>query len=304
MATIEIEGLTKTFPPRGGTGGQIRAVDNVSLTISPGESVALVGESGSGKSTIARMLVQLESPTAGEIRIDGKPIRQEPRFRSRVQMVLQDPFSSFNPAHTLGYSLRRPLEIQLGISKEEAINRVVDMLVKVGLVPAQEYLDKYANQMSGGQRQRANIARALLLEPEFIIADEPTSMLDVSVGMGILNLLLDLKELNVSYLFITHNLAAARYIAGRIAVLYRGEVVEVGESDAIIQHPMHPYTRVLVDATPDLEKPAIFEGTLDSGESSAGGCRFSARCPYRMEKCAEEIQLKAADERLVRCILY
>lgn len=304
MAKIELTGLTKEFRAPSGT-GRIRAVDGVDLAISSGESVALVGESGSGKSTIARMLVRLETPTAGTITVDGTPVASRKDLSRRIQMIFQDPFSSFNPAHTIGYSLRRPLEIQFGLAWRDAGDRVVDMLQKVGLVPGADFLNKHANQLSGGQRQRANIARALLLSPEFIVADEPTSMLDVSVGIGILNLLLDLKGNEVSYLFITHNLAAARYIAERLVVLYKGQVVEEGPTDAIIQQPLHPYTRVLVAATPDLEKPASCDGLLEERAAPVEGCRFAPRCPFWRDDCEKDIQLKVVDERRkVRCVLY
>ena len=295
--------MTKEFRAPAGS-GRIRAVDGVDLTVAAGESVALVGESGSGKSTIARMLVRLEKPTAGSIAMDGAPIAAERNLSRRIQMILQDPFSSFNPAHTIAYSLRRPLEIQFGLAAREATERVAGMLHRVGLAPAVNFLEKHANQLSGGQRQRANIARALLLNPEFVVADEPTSMLDVSVGIGILNLLLDLKESRVSYLFITHNLASARYISERMVVLYKGQVVEEGPTDDVIRRPLHPYTRVLVDATPDLEKPAVFEGLLEGDAPAAQGCRFAPRCPFRREACREEVALREADHRLVRCVLY
>ena len=322
MADIEFRGVTKVFRAPGGS-GRIRAVDNLNLTIREGESVALVGESGSGKSTIARMLVRLETPTEGIITFNGQSIHRMSDLSRRIQMVLQDPFSSFNPMHTISYSLRRPLEIRRDVDKEDIPRRVAETLRQVGLVPPESFLEKRANQLSGGQRQRANIARALLLEPEVLVADEPTSMLDVSVGIGVLNVLLDLREkrqgvegkngtkevdiknTRMSYLFITHNLAAARYIADRMVVLYRGQVVEEGLVDDVIHHPLHPYTRMLIAATPDAEKPLQLDPTLDvESGASHQGCKFASRCPFRQEECSSEIQYKKVENQMVRCVLY
>jgi peptide/nickel transport system ATP-binding protein len=234
-----------------------KAVDDVSLVVAPRETVALVGESGSGKSTIAKMLIRLLRPTSGTIMLDDQPIRggraATRRYRSRVQMVFQDPFSSLNPALPVRYHLARPLRIH-GIvnSHAEEQRELARLMESVNLSPAKTILAKYPHELSGGQRQRVAIARALATRPEVLIADEPVSMLDVSIRMEILQLLDDLKlERDLAVLYITHDLATARHFSSRIAVMRKGQLVERGTSDEVILNPVHPYTQLLVRAAPD-----------------------------------------------------
>ncbi len=259
MTTLEALHLSKNYQLRG-TGLRpttLRAVDDVSLLVRPGESVALVGESGSGKSTIAKMLIRLVEPTAGDITLDGERLgsgrRATKRYRKRVQMVFQDPFSSLNPSLPVRHQLARPLRIH-GIvrtraEEERELHRLLD---SVNLGPAAEILAKYPHELSGGQRQRIAIARALAPRPEVLIADEPVSMLDVSIRLEILQLLDDLKkERNLAVLYITHDLATARHFSTQIVVMRHGRVVERGPSSDVILNPIHPYTQLLVRAAPD-----------------------------------------------------
>lgn len=246
---INLEHVTKDF--RG-----TRAVNDVTLQLRSGENVCLVGESGSGKTTIARLIMGLEQTTSGSIRVDGRPVQKVGRLSKDIQMVFQDPFSSFNPRHTVGYALIRAFQAAAGYDRRKAREHAIELLDQVGLHPAEDMLGRFPDELSGGQRQRASIARAVGGGAQFIVADEPTSMLDVSVASRILQLLRDLMRLDVTYLFITHNLAVARYIADRIVVLYRGEIVEQGPADDIVTNPQHPYTRLLLDCTPDPDHPS------------------------------------------------
>lgn len=264
MTTLEARDLHKNYTVRGGLfGTTLKAVDGVSLVVRPGETVALVGESGSGKSTIAKMLIRLVEPTSGSILLDGTAVpttRKGTRaYRSRVQMVFQDPFSSLNPAVTVRYHLARPLRIH-GIVKnrqdEEA--ELLRLMDSVNLAPAAAILDKYPHELSGGQRQRVAIARALAPRPEVLVADEPVSMLDVSIRLEILQLLNELKiERNLAVLYITHDLATARHFSSQIVVMRTGRVVERGASDDVILRPVHPYTQLLVRAAPDPHSEAF-----------------------------------------------
>jgi peptide/nickel transport system ATP-binding protein len=258
MTTLEAIGMRKVYNIRGGfRGTELVAVDNVSIIVKPGQTVALVGESGSGKSTIAKMLIRLVEPTAGTVTLDGASLgtgrRETKRYRSRVQMVFQDPFSSLNPALTIRHQLSRPLRIH-GIvrtrAEEEA--ELLRLMDAVNLSPAATFLEKYPHELSGGQRQRIAIARALAPRPEVLLADEPVSMLDVSIRLEILQLLDDLKvQNNLAVLYITHDLATARHFSSQIVVLRHGRVVERGDSDEVILNPLHPYTQLLVRAAPD-----------------------------------------------------
>ena len=307
MFKLELNRVTKRYSGRGMRGGVVVGVDQVSLAIEQSQSVALVGESGSGKTTIARLVTRLEQPSDGVIRLNGQPLKDHPALPHLVQMIFQDPFSSLNPHYPVGYSLKRPAELLHKISHAEAMDRTAEVLTLVGLTPPENYLSKRAHQLSGGQRQRVNIARALIAKPQLIVADEPTSMLDVSVGLGILNLLLDLKERSqLAYLFITHNLAAARYVAERITVLYRGVIVEEGPSFDVINNPLHPYTRLLVESTPEGHKPLPNVPVADVQKATGhdAGCPFRARCRHRTAPCEEPVPLQETGNRLVRCVLY
>jgi peptide/nickel transport system ATP-binding protein len=249
-AELEVRGLTKHFK-------KLCAVDDVSFTLRSGTVTALVGESGSGKSTIARVLARLHEPTAGSVLYDGKDVLKgcDVRlYRSRVQMIFQDPFDSLNPVRTVAHHLERPLRIHRVVPRAEVRERVRELLRTVGLAPPNKYAAKYPHELSGGQRQRVSIARALAVEPAVILADEPISMLDVSIRIGILNLMLDLKELrDIAFLYITHDIASARYVADEVLVMYAGQIVEQGPTDSVLHEPLHAYTRLLLSAIPHPE---------------------------------------------------
>ena len=246
-AELEVRGLTKNF-------GELRAVDDVSFTLRSGKIAALVGESGSGKSTVARVLVRLHNASSGSVLYDGKDIlhRTDVRlYRSRVQMIFQDPFDSLNPVRTIKHHLERPVRIHGLVSRRDVKPRVHELLRTVGLVPPEKFAAKYPHELSGGQRQRVAIARALAVNPSVILADEPISMLDVSIRIGILNLMLHLKhELGLAFLYITHDIASARYVADEVLVMYAGQIVEQGPTDSVLLEPLHPYTRLLLSAVP------------------------------------------------------
>ena len=257
MSSLEVRHLVKEFKVRGGVrGGTLRAVNDVSFTLEQGKTIALVGESGSGKSTVARRISQLETPTTGEILLDGTPVARRGRglaaYRHQVQMVFQDPFASLNPYHTVAHHLERPLKIH-GVATGDALRPAVhDLLARVNLTPPETYAVKRPHEMSGGQRQRVAIARALAPGARFLVADEPVSMLDVSIRLGVLNLLARLqREENLGVLYITHDLATARHFSDEIVVMYRGDVVERGPSDDVILDPQHEYTKTLLAAAPE-----------------------------------------------------
>jgi peptide/nickel transport system ATP-binding protein len=263
MSVLEVRGLGKSFPIGGALSlrrQQLHAVDDVSFTLRPGVVTALVGESGSGKSTVARMLSRLYPPSSGTIVFGGEDVsdvrskRAVLAYRAQVQMIFQDPFASLNPVKRIDHHLKRPLLIHGICSRSEVDERVCDLLQRVGLVPPEEIAAKYPHQLSGGQRQRVAIARALAVEPSVILCDEPISMLDVSIRIGILNLILQLKrELQIAFLYITHDIASARYVADEVIVMYRGRIVEQGPTDAVLQAPQHAYTRLLLSAVPNPE---------------------------------------------------
>jgi peptide/nickel transport system ATP-binding protein len=262
VSTLEVQRLGKRFPVRG-TGLRretLDAVADVSFTLRPGHVTALVGESGSGKSTVARLLARLYAPTDGKILFDGQDVGAQRRrktllaYRSQVQMIFQDPFASLNPVKRIDHHIARPLEIHGICSHRDVDARVRELLGRVGLVPPDVIAQKYPHQLSGGQRQRVAIARALAVEPSVILADEPISMLDVSIRIGILNLILQLKrELGIAFLYITHDIASARYVADEVLVMYRGRIVEQGPTDDVLLDPRHAYTRLLLSAVPNPE---------------------------------------------------
>jgi len=309
---LEAQALTKHFAIRrrgrevfrGGT-RVVHAVDDVTFSLRRGRVTALVGESGSGKSTVARLLAQLYPHTAGDIRLHGKSVtvRGGRRFRAycrKVQMIFQDPFASLNPVHTVRYHLTRALRIhkRAGNGAAELEQKLTELLGRVQMTPAQRYLDKFPYELSGGQRQRIAIARALAADPEALLADEPVSMLDVSIRLGILNLLRDLKErLNLAILYITHDIASARYFADETMVMYAGRLVEGGDSETVTQHPAHPYTRLLIDSAPDPDRIGglaaapedVAIGEPPSLIAPPAGCRFHPRCPHAMKVCRTEL---------------
>ncbi len=292
----------------------IYAVNNISFSINQGETLSLVGESGCGKSTVGKCLIGLEKPTSGEIIIDGiktttstkKDIKE---LRKKVQIIFQNPYSSLNPKMTVEEILKEPFIINTNLSKTEIKKELSTLLDITGL--STNFLSRYPHEFSGGQRQRIGIARALALRPEFIIADEPVSALDVSVQAQILNLLQDLKkELKLTYLFISHDLSVVNYISDRIAVMYLGEIVETSSSDEIIHHPKHPYTRILLDSAPHINKSGskkiILKGDLPSPQNLPDGCKFHTRCPMAFDKCSSiEPQFKLLENNhCVKCHLY
>ncbi|WNG17486.1 ABC transporter ATP-binding protein [Cystobacter fuscus] len=316
---LEVKNLTKYFNVGGGfKPKRLRALNDISFSLHEREVIALVGESGSGKSTIARLIARLMPVSGGEIRFKGRNVlADEPKhasrdYRSLVQMIFQDPFGSLNPVHTLGYHLERPLLLHnKARSDEELRARVHELLTTVDLNPAAEVAEKHPHQLSGGQRQRVAIARALAPEPSVILADEPISMLDVSIRVGVLNLMERLKEeRGISYLYITHDLASARYFADRTMVLYAGNLVESAPSEELMQRPAHPYTQLLLSAVPDPTSPMTGEIKARPGApvliDPPPGCPFAARCPHVMPVCREQMpgrtQLDA--NRWVSCHLH
>jgi peptide/nickel transport system ATP-binding protein len=313
---LEVRGLDKTFTSRGlfTSPRTVVAAQDISFKIGSGEAVALVGESGSGKSTVARLLLRLIKPDGGEILLDGEDmLSREPRraslgYRGRVQMVFQDPFGSLNPVHSVAHHLVRPLLRHGRAKKSDARAQAIELLHTVGLEPAEEFIDRHPYELSGGQRQRVAIARALAVDPDVLVADEPTSMLDVSIRMGMLNLLAKLKqERGLAILLITHDLASARYLADRILVLFRGRVVEEGPGDALVERPAHPYTRTLLASIADIDSvETAGESEARTGEVKTGeGCPFASRCPEVMEVCRiADPPPRDVDGRRVRCHLY
>ncbi|MCK4797648.1 MAG: ABC transporter ATP-binding protein [Spirochaetes bacterium] len=316
---ITIKNLYKEF--RIGTIGNVKtvhAVNNVNFFIREKEVLGLVGESGSGKTTIARMIAKLHKPTNGKIFLfdEEMPVKMKRRqllkYRKQVQMIFQDPFASINPFYSIEYTLSRPMKVHKIANIVDIYERTIVLLDECGLKPGETYLTKYPHEMSGGQRQRIVIARALAAKPKLILADEPTSMLDVSVRLDIMNLMLDLKEKeNVSYLYITHDLAGAHYMADRIAILYAGSLVEIGPSDEIINKPLHPYTQLLKKAAPKPESGLAPERLDARGEvpdltNLPHGCPFAPRCPYKKNECDIKFpdMIKINENHFAACVLF
>ena len=293
---LRVVGLTRHFRVGGVFGKTLHAVDDVDLDIGEAEIVALVGESGSGKSTVARLLARMYRPTKGTIWFSGLDISKISSrkdllaYRRHVPMVFQDPFSSLNPVHTIGYVMRRGLRLHRpeldGPAREAA---AVEALETVGLVPGGATMSKFPHELSGGQRQRVGFAQAISWRPRLILADEPVSMLDVSLRIGVLNLMLTLREKGISFLYITHDIASARYVADRVMVMYAGHVVEIGPTEQVLHEPAHPYTRVLLSAVPDprarTEITAADIGEPPRVVEPGEGCRFRWRCPLVVERC-------------------
>jgi peptide/nickel transport system ATP-binding protein len=296
---MEAIGLRRDY--RLGRGQTLHAVRSVTFSLYRGGVVALVGESGSGKSTIARLLAGQERTTSGTIRLDGKPVaisgqRAFRHYKSEVQLVFQDPFASLNPVHTVQYHLERPVRLhQDKASGAQVRAEIITLLQQVRLTPAEQFLGKFPHELSGGQRQRVSFARALAARPNVLLADEPVSMLDVSIRLEMLAMLDDLRRrLQLALLYITHDIASARYFADEIVVLYAGEIVERGPAEDLTQHPAHPYTQLLVASAPD---PDRLGRTLSAGPASAvrgeaavaaAGCPFNPRCPFADDQCRRE----------------
>ncbi len=307
---LEVEGLRKYFVQGGGIlGGPktvVKAVDGVSFSLRRGETLALVGESGSGKTTTGRLVLRLLEPDEGRIVFNGADITHLPekklrKLRPRMQMIYQDPYASLNPRMPVGEAIAEPLIVHGLADKKEARERALEMLERVGLTP------RIPAQLSGGQRQRVVIARAMILEPELVIADEPVSMIDVSMRASILELLKSFqKERGLAMIFITHDLSVARLIADRVAVMYLGKIVEEGPVEEVLKDPRHPYTAALVTAAPSIRmrrrKRLEVKGEIADPRNPPPGCRFHPRCPFATEKCRrEEPKLEQANGRKVAC---
>jgi peptide/nickel transport system ATP-binding protein len=335
MSVLEVRGLTVEYP--GPRGRKFRAVDNVSFDLAAGETLALVGESGSGKSTVVAALGRLVAESSGKILLDGRPAPRRGRrlrgYRKQVQVVFQDPFASLNPSFNVAHHLRRPLLLH-GESRATVGAKISELLTSVSLIPAAEVAQKFPHELSGGQRQRVAVARALAPDPVVLLADEPVSMLDVSIRLGILGLLDRLKQdRNLALLYVTHDLATARHFSSRVMVMYRGEIVETGPADEVILRPQHPYSQLLASAAPSRSSRRLTAGR-DRGTAAAAdatsptaaappaaaapaaaaerreqetgtGCRFRARCAFAMDICAQHPpDFETAPGHLARCWLF
>jgi peptide/nickel transport system ATP-binding protein len=303
VGVLDVRELTKHFAVRTTalkSAGKVHAADDVTFTLRPGTIMALVGESGSGKSTVARLLARLYDPTSGQVLFEGRDIAKRKGrdalldYRSQVQMIFQDPFGSLNPVKTVQHHVMRPLLIHKIVPRAEVEERVHELLRTVGLVPADAIAAKYPHELSGGQRQRVAIARALAVEPKVLLADEPISMLDVSIRLGILNLMLKLKEeRNLAFLYVTHDIASARYVADEMLVMYAGQIVERGPTEEVLQNALHPYTRLLLSAVPDpatglhAERIESHRGLAAAAVNPRDACRFVERCPLAIDVCSE-----------------
>jgi peptide/nickel transport system ATP-binding protein len=322
---LEIKNIKKYFPVQKGFLEQlftkertfVRAVDDVSFDIMKGEVLGLAGESGSGKTTTGRLCVRLIAPTEGEILFDGQDIAtlkgaELRKIRQRIQFTFQDPSSSLNPRLSIGDAIAHSLKFQRIGTPEEQRAKAEEVLERVGLSPASSFYDRRPHQLSGGQRQRVVFGRAIILDPEFVVTDEPVAMVDVSIKAQLLDLMLDLKkDLNLTYLFISHDLATARHVCDRIAIMYLGKLIEIGDKDQIYEEPLHPYTVGLINAIPvpdpTVERAEkVVRGEIPSPINPPSGCRFHPRCPKAFDRCPiEEPLLKdVGDGRQVACHLY
>ena len=312
---IEVKRLKKYFPIKTGFLRKplyVHAVDDVSFVIEKGEVMALVGESGSGKTTVGRCILRILEPTSGQILFDGVDItRLKPRelkpFRPKMQAVFQDPYLSLNPRKTVGQILSDPFKIHTDLSREEIMNKVIKLLEDVGLT--EEFIHRYPYELSGGQLQRIAIARAIALDPEFVFLDEPTSSLDVSVQAQILNLLIDLqKKKDAAYLFVTHNIHLAKFMADRVGVMYVGKILEIGPAGEVLGKPKHPYTKALLSAVPDPDpeikkRRIILPGDVPTPINPPPGCRFQTRCWMVGEICKKKApeMIKVGKDHYVAC---
>ena len=301
-----------------GRGKFVQALNDVDLCVARGEVLSVVGESGSGKTTLARTITFLERPTSGTILVDGQALARRPSLRQlrehrrKVQIIFQDPYSSLDPLHTVRHSLAQPLRAFSVVPRRGEIGEIKELLTQVGLTPANDFLGRYPHQLSGGQRQRVGIARALAARPSLIVADEPTSMLDVSIRLTVMNLLLDLqRSRGLSLMFITHDLGAAYYMSDRVAIMYAGRLVELGPATDVMNEPLHPYTQLLRAAAPDPQyATAVRVRAEEMGEppdltTLAPGCPFAPRCPHVLPDCLTGLPHlhEVGGSRQVRCVL-
>jgi len=304
---VRVEHLKKYFPVQKSFLEQlfarrmnyVKAVDDISFSVEKGEIFTLAGESGCGKTTTGRVVIRLLEPTAGKIyfnetditKLKGEKLRL---LRKKMQIIFQDPYASLNPRMKIGDAIGHPLEIHGLARGEEKRKKVLEVLHKVGLTPPEQFINLFPHQLSGGQRQRVALARSIILNPEFIVADEPVSMIDVSLRTTIIDLMLNLrKDLGLTYLFITHDLAVAKYISDRIAIMYLGKIVEMGKKEEIFLNPTHPYTQALLSAIPvpnpkRKRKKIELKGEVPSAINIPSGCRFHPRCPYKTRKCVKK----------------
>ncbi|MEM2987386.1 MAG: ABC transporter ATP-binding protein [Nitrososphaerota archaeon] len=323
---LQVRNLKKYFPLRrgflssifGGPELYVHAVDNISFNIKKGEIFGLAGESGCGKTTTGRAILRLVEPTSGSIIFNGEDIlklnkEQLKPFRKRMQIIFQDPYESLNPRMTVYDILSEPLDIhEITEDPNEKKEIIAKALEEVEISPPEDFMDRYPHELSGGQRQRVAVARALILKPEFIVADEPVSMLDVSIRAEVLNLMLKLRdEHKISYLFITHDLAIGRHMSERMGIMYAGKIVEMAESEKLVNEPLHPYTQALMAAVPSPDPTAeriklVIGGEVPNLVNPPPGCRFAPRCPKAMDICkkADPIEIEIEKGRFVSCYLY